>query len=171
MKTLKLPELTPKAIKELDRLYRTARDPRLRTRAHIVLLAAEKSLRADEIAEIVRTDSQTVRRWLKRYLSQGLNGFSDALRPGGPRKVTDAYLALLVEVVSQPPSAMELPYPHWTAHRLAEYMAARTDIVVNPETVRLHLKTAGISLGKPQDETTPVTPKTGRAPSKRPTSK
>lgn len=153
MQAIKLPELTPEAIKNLDRLYRTTRDPRLRIRAHIVLLAAEKSLLADEIAEIVRTDAQTVRRWLKRYAKEGLNGLTDAPRSGGPRKVSDAYLAELIEVARQPPSAAGLPHAHWTTERLAEYMADHTAVEVHPETVRLHLKAAGIRLKKPSRKT------------------
>lgn len=172
MKTLTLPPLSPEATKSLDRLYRTARDPRLRMRAHMVLLAAEKSLPAEEIAEIVRTDAQTVRRWLKRYLAQGLNGLADAPRPGGPRKVTETYLAELLRVASLPPGTVNLPHAHWTALRLANYMTTVTDIAVDPETIRLHLKAAGISLQKLRDEIAPPTPrKTGRPSTKRRTIK
>lgn len=158
MKALTLPELTPEAIKSLDRLYRTTREPRLRTRAHIVLLAAEKSLVADDIAEIVRTDVQTVRRWLKRYREHGLGGLSDGPRPGGPRKVTDTYLTELVKVARRPPAAVGLPHVRWTAQRLSAYMAARTDINVHPETVRLHLRAAGISLEESQGLASDPTP-------------
>ena len=163
LKTLTPLKLTPEAIKSLDRLYRTARYPRLRIRAHMVLLAAEKSLPAEEIAEIVRTDAQTVRRWLQRYLDQGQEGLADVPRPGGPRKVTAAYLAELLRVAGQPPGAVDLPYARWTARRLADHMTAVTDIAVDPETVRLHLKAAGISLTQ-----TPAAPPrpAGRTPAK-----
>ncbi len=172
MKALTLCKLPPEATKSLDRLYRTARDPRLRIRAHMVLLASEKSLPAEEIASIVRTDAQTVRRWLKRYLEQGQDGLSDVPRPGGPRKVTDAYLAELVRVAAQPPSAVDLPHARWTALRLADYMTAHTNIAVDPETVRLHLKAAGISLEKSRDKVASAPPrKTGRTPAKLRTTK
>ena len=144
MRALRVSELSDEAIRELDRLYRTTRDVRLRTRAQIILLAAEKGLLAAEIAEIVRTDEQTVRRWLKRYLSAGLAGLVDSPRPGGPRKVNEAYLAQLVETANQRPSTLALPFSQWTSERLAEYMAQKTGIQVHPETVRLHLKTAGV---------------------------
>jgi transposase len=146
MKALKISDLPSNAVRELDRLYRTTRDAQLRTRVHMVLLAAEKGLVAAEIAEIVRTDEQTVRRWLKRYQSKGLGGLHDAPRPGCPRKVTAAYLGELIEVVRQPPTAFQLPFPAWTHDRLADFMAQKTGIAVNPETVRLHLRAAGIAL-------------------------
>lgn len=39
---IRLPEPTPEAIAELDELYRTTRDVRLRMGAQLVLLAAEQ---------------------------------------------------------------------------------------------------------------------------------
>jgi hypothetical protein len=50
------------APRELGQLYDTT-DVRLRTRAQMVLLAAEQGLVAAEIAPIVRKDEETVRRW------------------------------------------------------------------------------------------------------------
>jgi len=146
MKALKISDLSQNEIRELDCLYRTTRDAQLRTRVHMVLLAVEKGLVAAEIAEIVRTDEQTVRRWLKRYQSQGLEGLRSSPRPGCPRKVTAAYLSELIEVVRQHPTAFQLPFTSWTHDRLADFMAQKTGITVNPETVRLHLRAAGIAL-------------------------
>ena len=104
MRALKISDLSQNAIRELDCLYRTTRDAQLRTRVHMVLLAVEKGLIAAEIADIVRTDEQTVRRWLKRYQSQGLDGLYESPRPGCPRKVTAAYLSELMEVVRHQPN-------------------------------------------------------------------
>ncbi len=146
MKRLQVPQADSEALQALDRLYRTTRDVRLRTRALIVLLAIEKQMAAAEIASIVRTDEQTVRRWLKRYTAEGIAGLNDAARPGGPRKVTDEYLAKLIETAGLPPAKAGLSRRAWTAPLLANYLAEQTGITVDPETVRLHLKAAGITL-------------------------
>lgn len=155
MRALRLTELAPEALRKLDRLYRTTHDPRLRTRVHIILLAAEKGLTAAEIAEIVRSDEQTVRRWIKRYQNQGLEGLYDAPRPGGPHKLSDEQLAELLEIARRPPSELGLSFSRWTAAHLAEYAATHFGVKVNPETIRLHLKAAGINL-KPTAEITPA---------------
>lgn len=147
MKRLQVSVPDPDALQSLDRLYHTTRDARLRIRALIVLLAVERQMVAAEIAGIVRTDEQTVRRWLKRYQALGIDGLYDAQRPGGPRKVTDAYLTELTKAARCAPSDLGLPHTHWTAERLAEHMASHTQVEVHPETVRLHLKAAGINLG------------------------
>lgn len=134
----------------LEHLYRTTRDVRLRTRAQIVLLAAEQRLTAPAIAAIVRVDDQTVRNWLKRYRAEGIDGLKDRPMPGAPPKITPAYVEQLVAVVRRRPRSLGQPYSLWTLQRLADYLAEQTGIRVGYETVRLQLKAAGIVLSRPQ---------------------
>jgi len=155
---IQLPDLRPEAIKELDALYRTTHDVRLRTRSQMVLLAAEQHLVAADIAKIVRTDDETVRSWLRRYLAEGTQGLADAPRSGGPPKVTEAYHEQLIRVVRQRPRSLGQPYSLWTLQRLADYMAEQTGIRVEAETIRVHLKAADIVLSKPQHKVTSPDP-------------
>ena len=67
MKPITLFPLSDKAIEELDELYRTTKDVRIRTRVQMVLLSGEQGLVAGDIADIVRQNDETVRIWLKRY--------------------------------------------------------------------------------------------------------
>jgi len=150
MKPIELFPLCEKAIAELEELYRRTKDVRIRTRAQMVLLAAEKSMVAAKIAEIVRTDDQTVRAWLKRYMAEGVEGLYDAPRTGAPAKVTDDYKELLIQTVRRRPRALGQPYSMWTLQRLADYMAEQTGVRVEAETVRVHLKEAEIVLSRPQ---------------------
>jgi len=147
---IRLPELSPEAIAELDELYRTTRDVRLRMRAQMVLLAAEQHRLVPEIARIVRSDEQTVRTWLKRYMSEGIAGLADAPRPGAQPKVTPEYREQLLKAVRQRPRSLGQPYSLWTLQRLADYLAEQTGIRVEAVTVRAHLLTAGIVLSRPQ---------------------
>ncbi len=147
---IRLPMLAPEAIKELDELYRTTHDVRLRTRAQMVLLAAEQQLTAPAIAQIVRADPETVGTWLKRYQAEGVNGLADKPRVGSPVKVTAAYREQLLQAVRQRPRSLNQPYSTWTLQRLADYMAEQTGIRVEGETVRIYLKAADIVLTRPQ---------------------
>ena len=124
----------------------------------MVLLAAEQRLTAAQIAEIVRTSEETVRQWLKRYLAEGVEGLRDVPHPGAPRKVTEEYRELLVQVVRRRPRSLGLPFWVWTLRRLADYMAEQTGIRVEYETVRVHLKAAGIVLSRPQHTITSPDP-------------
>ena len=150
MKALELPPQSPAQLKALDALYQTTKDVRLRTRAQMMLLAAEKGLTAPAIAAIVRDDEQTVRRWMKRYMAEGLEGLKDAPKPGNPGKVTATYEEHLLSAVRRRPRSLDLPFSTWTLQRLADYLAEMTGIRVDAETVRLHLLKHEIVVSRPQ---------------------
>jgi transposase len=150
MKPIQLAPLSPQQINDLSQLYRTTRDVRLRTRAQIVLLAAEQRMSAPDIAAVVRESDQTVCNWIKRYEAEGIEGLKDAPRPGSPSKVTPAFAAQLVEAVRRRPRSLGLPFSLWTLARLADYMAEQTGIRVTGETVRRYLEEADIVLSRPQ---------------------
>jgi transposase len=157
-KPMEIPELSVAEAEALDTLYRTTRVVRLRTRAQIVLLAGEQRLTAPAIARIVRENDETVRRWLKRWLAEGIAGLQDRPMPGGPAKITEAYREQLLNVVRQRPRSLGQPYSLWTLQRLADYLAELTGIRVSYEAVRLALKAGGIVLSRPQHTVTSPDP-------------
>ena len=124
--------------------------PRIRTRAQMILLSAEKRLKVGEVADIVRESDATVLRWLKRYMAEGVDGLHDAPRPGRERTVTELYRQKLVEAVRRRPRSLDLDFSLWTLQRLVDYMAEETGIRVSTETVRRTLKDADIVLSRPQ---------------------
>jgi len=116
----------------------------------MVLLAAEEKMTAPEIAKIVRKNDQTVRRWIKRFNTEGIRGLYDAPRTGSPGKTTSEYQERLLTIVRQRPRSLEQPYSMWTLERLADFMAEETGIRVSYETVRRILKKNGITFSRPQ---------------------
>ena len=117
---IQLAPLTPAHIEELHTLYRTTKDGRLRTRAQIILLAAEQGMSAPPIASIVRENDPTISNWLKRYSAAGVEGRHDAPRLGAPKQVTPAYVAQVLDVVRLRPRSLGLPDSLWTLARLAD---------------------------------------------------
>lgn len=150
MRAIKLPPQSLEQLKALEELYQTTKDVRLRTRAQMMLLAGEKGLNAPAIAAIVRDDEQTVRRWMKRYMAEGIEGLKDAPKSGNPGKVTVVYEERLLSAVRRRPRSLDLPFSTWTLQRLADYLAEVTGIRVDAETVRLHLLKNEIVLSRPQ---------------------
>jgi transposase len=144
--------MTPTQTEQLDRLYRTTKVPRLRTRAQMILLAAEQGLKVAQIARIVRESEATVLRWLKRYQAEGLEGLQDAPRPGRPSPMTEVYKAELLAAVRRRPRSLGLPFSVWTLQRLVDYLAERTGIRVSDETIRRALQHADIVLSRPQHQ-------------------
>src|SRR5512144_2509543 len=150
MKPLRLAPMSQAQLDELDTLYRTTKNVRLRTRAQIILLAAEHKMSAPTIATLVRETDQTVRKWFKRYEAEGIEGLKSKPQPGPPEKVTPDYKARLLEVVRVRPRSLGQPYSLWTLARLADYLTEQTGVRVEAETVRCHLKAADIVMSRPQ---------------------
>jgi len=150
MKAIRVPPLTDTQRDELDRLYRTTKMPRLRTRAQMVLLSAERELKVADIASLVRESDDTVARWLKRYRAEGLEGLKDAPRAGRPSEITEAYRSKLLAAVRRRPRSLDLPYSLWTLQRLIDYLAEETGQRISVETMRQLLKRNQIVLSRPQ---------------------
>lgn len=149
-KPLTIPDPSPAELDALATLYRTTREARLRTRAQMVLLAAEQHLTAPAIAAMVREHDQPVRNWLKRWMAEGLAGRKDRPMPGAPAKVTPAYTEQLLATVRRRPRSLDQPYSLWTLQRLADYMAEQTGLRLSIETVRKLLKAGEIVMSRPQ---------------------
>jgi transposase len=150
MEKLYVSSLSEEQKAELDELYRKTEVPRVRTRAQMVLLSAEKKLKVDEIADIVRESSVTVLRWLHRYMAEGIQGLLDAPRSGRSSILTDEFRKRLLEVVRRRPRSLELEFSMWTLQRLADFMAEDTGIRVSTETLRRALAKEDIVFSRPQ---------------------
>jgi transposase len=137
-------------LEALEKLYRTTKDVRLRTRAQIVLLAGEQRMTAPTSAKIVREGDQTVRNWLKRWMAEGIEGLKDRPMPGPPPKLTEEDKEQFLASVRRRPRSLGQPSSMWTLQRLSDYMAEQTGLRVSYETVRLVLKAGEIVLSRPQ---------------------
>ena len=150
MRALRLDDLSRDQLHELDGLYRTTRDVRVRTRALMILLAVEERLTIARIAAIVRESDETVRRWFHRYMAEGVNGLADAPRSGKPPKVTARYRERLLELVRRRPRTLDLPFSMWTAARLADRLAEETGLRMGVASIHRLLHAAGLGFGRPQ---------------------
>jgi putative transposase len=86
------------------------------TRARIVLMAAEGASNL-AIAEKVNLSVQSVCKWRRRYLQQGLSGLHDELRPGRPRSISDEQVAALIRKTLQ---TKPKDGTHWTIRSMAK---------------------------------------------------
>ncbi len=124
-----------------------------------MLLAVEQAMTAPRIAEIFRENDGTVRTWLRRYEAEGTEGLSDRPRPGGPSKVTPAFVKELSAAVRKRPRSLDLPFSLWSCQRvltktaprrLADYLAEQAGLRVSDETICRQLATLGIVLSRHQ---------------------
>src|SRR5688572_7200318 len=100
-------------VEVLRRLTRTAADPRVRRRAHAVLLVTE-GRPVLEVARLFEMAPHRVRAWRSRFRARGEAGLADGPRPGRPPKLGAAALAFLREALESDPQAYGLPVTIWS---------------------------------------------------------
>jgi transposase len=128
--TLKLREMTSAeqmAIKRLAR-SRTA-SAREVERARIVNLAGEGQ-RVPTIAARLEVAAKTVRTWLKRFNTEGLDGLRDQPRSGRPTTYTPEQVSEVVAAALTNPQDLKLPFGCWTLDRLAIYLREEKNLSI-----------------------------------------
>src|SRR3954468_8952590 len=132
---------------ELERRARSKAEPaRVAQRARIVLLS-EQGLSGPAIAETVGCTEPTVVLWRKRYAERGLGGLDDAPRPGGPVTVMTPQVQaqVLADTVTPPPEALQAQgVTHWSARRLADWLAKHRDITVSHDRIAALWRRCGL---------------------------
>jgi transposase len=101
----------------------------LRERLEMIALA-DAGQTVPQIARFLGRHEQTVRRWVKAFLSGGLPALPDPARHAGgrPRHITDAHLDALTSLLDTTERA-------WTTRQLADWVASEHGVRVHP----LHL--------------------------------
>src|SRR5262245_45674115 len=113
--------LSPKEVERLELVLRATTDPRLHTRAQIVLMA-HRGRPHGQTACDTGTSRRTVQRWLNAYLERGLDALRPR-RPGKPRSKLTAELApVLRSWVIEGPQARGRDRANWTHAELAEHL-------------------------------------------------
>jgi len=88
----------------------------LANRARIVLFASD-GMSNTAIAQELSLTVQTIGKWRKRFIDQGIDGLLDEARPGAPRKITDEdverVIALTLETTPKDAT-------HWSTRSMAK---------------------------------------------------
>jgi transposase len=116
--------------------YNHAADPESRTRFQMILLRVERDLSPRQIAPLVHRSHDTVLRVLQRYQAGGLAAVPRKKGPGPKPKITPAWEEELLRVLEDDPHDYGIASANWTTQLLAGYLAQKTGIAVDPETVR-----------------------------------
>jgi transposase len=105
-------------------------------RARIVLLAADDVANVD-IARRVGVDVDTVSKWRKRFVAEGLVGLKDRHRSGRPRRFPAEVVAGVKAMACQPPAARQVALSRWSSAELvAQAVAEGLAVSVSASTVR-----------------------------------
>jgi transposase len=147
-KPLTLPPLSHTHGTKLRHLYATAAHAKLRLRAQMVLRAHQgRSVAA--MATMVFRRRDTVERVLNRFLRGGVAALPPRKAPGMAPTVTPEWKAALLRVIDLAPHTVGVHSANGTTGLVATSLAAKTQMTVTAETVRLSLREAGYGCKRP----------------------
>jgi transposase len=143
--------------KALLSLYRTAADPQLRLRAHVLLLL-DAGYSWALIAAVLFTSTSTINRWRARYLEGGLGAVQ------GPRRRASAlsawWAALVIRWVTlRAPTDFGFVRSRWTCATIVALLREDHDVRVSRETVRRCLRQADLVWRRPRPVLRPRDPR------------
>ncbi len=116
---------------------------RLVERAKIIRLASEGH-RVPKIAQALSIDEKTVRKWLKRFGEQGLEGLCDAPRSGSPSRYTPEVKARIIATALTHPRDLGQSFNSWTFGRLATYVREELGIAMKKTRIFEILQEEGL---------------------------
>jgi transposase len=120
---------------ELEHIFKTTTDRRLRDRCQAVLMASRGRQRK-AIAQDLGVHRTTVRLWLNQYHQHGLAGLEIQWAPGQPGRIPQTLAPTLQGLVKDGPQSGGLDRANWTYEELAAYLYHLTGIEVKRTAMR-----------------------------------
>ena len=112
-------------------------------RAGIVWLA-HQGHRVPAIARERRVCEATVRRWLKRFNVQGVDGLADGARTGRPPTYSAEAVGEVIAASLTKPDDLDLPFGSWTLDRLTTYLHETKGLAISRSRVGEILQAEGL---------------------------
>ena len=129
---------------ELRRLAARAKDAK-QSRRLLSIAAALEGMSRTEAAKIGGMDRQTLRDWVHRFNVQGPEGLKDNRRRGNPRRLTEAQLDTLSEIVETRPDRAVDGVVRWRRTDLQRVVSERFGIDYHERSIGKLLKALGFS--------------------------
>jgi putative transposase len=130
--------LTPEQRREHDRLLEQRHlAPCLRDRLEMIRLS-DAGWSVPRIASRLGQHDQTVRYWIKAFLTGGLEALGDKPHGGKVSQLTPDILAAVIQHLRTSPQT-------WTAAQIADWTAEHHPVRISPGRMRVHLRRAQLS--------------------------
>jgi transposase len=129
-------KLTATEQAQLEQIFKTTDDRRLRDRCQAVLMAS-RGRKRKSIAQDLGVHRTTVRLWLKHYHEQGVAGLQIHWAPGQPGRIPAALGPTIQEWVQQGPQGCGLDRANWTYEELATHLYQTTGIAIKRTAMRV----------------------------------
>src|SRR5215831_13831302 len=121
---------------QLEQIFQTTDDRRLRDRCQAVLMA-HRGRKRKIIAQDLGGHRTTVRLWLKQYQEQGLPGLAIHWAPGPPGRIPETLAPTMQGWVQAGPQGCDLDRAHWTYEERATHLYRTTGIEIKRTAMRV----------------------------------
>jgi transposase len=145
----RLPVVAHLPPEEVGRRYRTCRDPKEKTRWHLLWLLCRpgQPLSCEQAAPLVGLSDVYARAVLRRWNAHGPEGLADRRKANkSPGKLTPQHQADLYDALQREPPDGGL----WSGPKVAAYVAQRWGVAACPQTGWRWLKRLGFRLVVPR---------------------
>lgn len=137
-------DMSEEEVKQIRELAHSRTKPAaLVARAQIVLMSREGK-RAPLIAQQMRVCGRTVRRWIERFNTQGIEGLLDRGKSGRPPTYTQEERGEVVAASLTDPQSLGLPFGAWTLDRLEAYLNEAKHIPIKRSRIADILQAEGL---------------------------
>ena len=140
--------LSEQARRQLESVFKTTPDARLRTRCQAILMA-HRGRRHRHIAEDLGVHVRTLQRWLHAYQNTRLAGLKLQWRPGRSARIPAALAPEILGWILQGPPGCGLDRANWTYAELATQLYRRHGITVSASTMRAFCTSYGVRPYRP----------------------
>jgi transposase len=110
--------LTAAEQEQVEQVFKTTTDRRLRDRCQAVLMAS-RGRKYKTIAQALGGHRTTLRRWLEQYAARSLDGLRIQWAPGQPARIPAPLTPTIVDWVKDGPQSCGLDRANWTYEELA----------------------------------------------------
>ena len=138
---------------QVEHVMKTDADPRVRRRAHAVLLVDDGHTQAS-VARLFHTSAYRVHVWQERFGSAGREGLADRSRGGRPPKLAAEDRAFVEEALDRGPQAYGLPTLVWTLRDLQALLQRERGITVSVVTLHRVVHALGLVSRRPRHDLT-----------------
>jgi transposase len=136
--------LTDDEIRTIDRLAHSRTEPTRTVERARIIWHARGGARVPAIAGTVGLCEATVRLWLTRFNTSGVDGLADAPRAGRPPTYTPEEVGAVIAASLTKPDDLGLPFGSWTLDRLTAYLHETKDLVISRSRIGEILQTEGL---------------------------
>jgi transposase len=139
-------ELSPEEAQKLRRVSRQSKVFALRQRAQI-LLASDARSSAPEIARVLRTDENQVRRVIAEFNVDGMASLRPRIGGGRPKRIDDAAREKIRSIALARPRDLGEPGTRWSLTTLRRHLLRKRVVVsgISKEHLRRILQSMGIT--------------------------